>query len=296
MEIKLVSSLEKCFLDSDLGEFTEYKADKIFKNQTFSFQVAFKADKYVKMYERCDMFVIIESAIAEHIRVDEVVNVPSEIPAVYTCDEGVDRVKAGLFPDLLREPKYIGMIRLASEQTKAVMVTLDSRAVPAGEYQIKARLVKGVYNRGLKATDELLAEDTFTLTVSHVALSENAVNRRVELESTEDIFLNERLMGVGELARTYARTRFLGIQLFKAGLTGVLDKISTRSSRHNKAVLEAKEDVRILEKCAELYSFDEVVASVEAICGTVSVDACLYKPDALMAAMNKVKEMIFAKA
>lgn len=36
---KVVSSLEKCFLTSDINEFTELKEEKILKNQKYSFQL-----------------------------------------------------------------------------------------------------------------------------------------------------------------------------------------------------------------------------------------------------------------
>ena len=36
---RLVSSLEKCFLTSDISKFTEIKEENIFKNQKYSFQL-----------------------------------------------------------------------------------------------------------------------------------------------------------------------------------------------------------------------------------------------------------------
>ena len=156
MDIKLISSLEKCFIEDTLDMFSEYKQATVFKNEKFTFQVALKNPKFTEMYAKSDIFPMVESEINDYITIKEVSYIPCEIPAILTDDEGVDRTKAGIFPDWVKDLHYCGMLRLPSEQLRTFMVTVDPAGKISGTFDIKVKLLKGVYDKGVKATDEIM--------------------------------------------------------------------------------------------------------------------------------------------
>lgn len=295
MDIKLISSLEKCFIEDSLEKFTEYKQATVFKNEIFTFQVALKSEKLTEKYAKNDVFPVIESDIKDYITLKEVSYIPCEIPAIKTCDEGVDRVKAGIFPDWLKEFHYLGMFRLPSEQLRTFMVTVDPALKLSGTFDIKIKIVEGVYDKGLKATDKLICEDTFTLTVKDTLLPETRDNIYPKI-STNAFARTELFEGVDEMARPYARTRLMGAYLFKFGFCENLDSIKINlKSRHYNAFLEMKNDISAYNLCSKLYSFEETVKAMEEVLGEITVDKCLYKVDEMMALRNKINEMICLK-
>lgn len=295
MDIKLISSLEKCFIEDTLDMFSEYKQATVFKNEKFTFQVALKNPKSTKMYAKSDIFPMVESEINDYITIKEVSYIPCEIPAILTDDEGVDRTKAGIFPDWVKDLHYCGMLRLPSEQLRTFMVTVDPAGKISGTFDIKVKLLKGVYDKGVKATDEIMCEDTFTLTVKDALLPEMRDNVYPEI-STNALAKDKLFIGIDEMARPYARTRLTGAYLFKFGFWENLDAIKINpQSRHFSAFLEMKNDLLAYMLCAKLYSFEETVSAMEEILGEITPDKCLYKVDMMMALRNKINEMICAK-
>lgn len=295
MDIKLISSLEKCFIEDTLDMFSEYKQATVFKNEKFTFQVALKNPKSTKMYAKSDIFPMVESEINDYITIKEVSYIPCEIPAILTDDEGVDRTKAGIFPDWVKDLHYCGMLRLPSEQLRTFMVTVDPAGKISGTFDIKVKLLKGVYDKGVKATDEIMCEDTFTLTVKDALLPEMRDNVYPEI-STNALAKDKLFIGIDEMARPYARTRLTGAYLFKFGFWENLDAIKINTaSRHYLAFLEMKNDLLAYMLCAKLYSFEETVSAMEEILGEITPDKCLYKVDMMMALRNKINEMICAK-
>ena len=296
MDIKFISSLEKCFIEDSLEKFTEYKSATAFKNEKFSFQVALKSEKLTGMYAKYDLFPTIESEIKDYITIKEVSYIPCEIPAIKTCDEGVDRKKAGIFPDWLKDLHYLGMLRIPSEQLRTFMVTVDPQCKISGTFDIKVKLVKAVYDKGLKQTDEIVCEDTFTLTVKDALLPEVRDNIYPEV-STNVFAQTDFFAGVDEMARPYARTRLMGVYLFKYGFVENLDTININpASRHYFAFLEMKNDIRAYMLCAKLYSFEETVKAIEEVTGEITLEKCLYKTDMMMQLRDKINSMICAKA
>ena len=295
MDIKFVSSLEKCFIEDALDKFTEYKSATTFKNEKFTFQVALKSEKLVEKYAKYDIFPVIESEIKDYITIKEVSYIPCEIPAILTCDEGVDRVKPGIFPDWIKDFHYLGLFRVPSEQLRTFMVTVDPACKLSGTFDIKVKIMGSVYDKGLKMTDVLVCEDTFTITIADVILPETRDNIYPEI-STNAFARTKHFAGVDEMARPYARTRLLGAYLFKFGFTENLDALKINpQSRHYVAFLEMKNDIRAYNLCTKLYSFEETVKAMEDAVGEITLDKCLYKVDMMMALRKRINEMIFEK-
>lgn len=175
MQTKIVSSLERCFLNSDISQFNELKEASIFKNQVYSFQMLVQAEELKGMYRLYRIVPIIESKINDYITIREVVPLPSEMPAFPTHDDGVERVKPGLFPELLRPLKYDGIMNVPPKQAKSVFITVDPKGEIFGDFTIKVKIFRATYEEGLKATEELLGEQTLELSIKDASLPKQDV-------------------------------------------------------------------------------------------------------------------------
>lgn len=166
---KLVSSLEKCFLNSDINEFTELKEEKIFKNQKYSFQLfAHFEDGW-----QIALKPVIEGDLADYITVREVVNIPSELPTYPNCSDMPKVHEPGLYPDLLRPLKYEGALRFHSCQSRALWFDLDPKCQITGEHTVKIKLMYvQMTSKGLTLTDEIMAEHEIKIDIKDVAIPE----------------------------------------------------------------------------------------------------------------------------
>ena len=100
MNARIISSLEKCFLDESVMSKSELKNISLLKNERYSFQVCFNVtedkDKEIVYFN-------IDSPLNDCIKVYKVENIPSMYPVYPTnFDDNYLRTEAGLYPDLLR--------------------------------------------------------------------------------------------------------------------------------------------------------------------------------------------------
>ena len=137
LKIKFLSSLEKCFIDECIESKPALEKASFFKNEVFSFQVAyFETDSNIRS-KKLSKFAI-ESPIAEYIKVRKVELVPSLMPDYKTgVNKNCLRSEPGLFPDLLVPLDENENIYLVSGQLKSLWLTIDLRGKPiAGTYPI----------------------------------------------------------------------------------------------------------------------------------------------------------------
>ena len=123
LQMKTVSSLEKCFIDDRLETKTEKNRFVMFANEKLSMQIAYRAqvrDEGIAMYI-CP--VKTGGALGKYAQVSLVANVPNQFPT-YNVDPGGEfiRTEPGLYPDLIRPLPYIDKITLPHEQTHAFWV------------------------------------------------------------------------------------------------------------------------------------------------------------------------------
>ena len=173
MKTRLVSSLNRCFLDSNIEDFTQLKEETIFKNQLYSFQVLVEAEDLKGMYRMYRFVPKIESEINDYITIKEVVPLPCEMPAPHNHDDGVERIQPGLFPELLRPMKYDGHMNIVPNQARGIYFIVDPKGEISGEFEIKIKIYRVTYEEGLKATDEVLGEETLKLTIKDASLPES---------------------------------------------------------------------------------------------------------------------------
>lgn len=156
LKAKILSSLEKCFLDETLDKFTEITEEKIFKNQKYSFQIAFETPNDKVYFVKAET----ESDIDEYISIREVKNIPSDMAVFAHSDEDVLRRETGLYPDLLR-PGNIS----AKGTLNAFWFTFEPKSKVVGKFSVKVKLLDVL-------TNELYAEKTITIDVKDVELPE----------------------------------------------------------------------------------------------------------------------------
>lgn len=162
---RIVSSLEKCFLDTPPETFEAIQEERIFQNQRYSFQLLAAGD----IEERIPVLPQIEAGeLTPYITVREVVNIPVDFPAPAEHDDGYLRDTPGLYPDLLRPLHYDGRIWMVLGQTRALWIDIVPNGAITGRFPITIKLFcDGAFNYGIGG---LLAEETFTVEILPVSL------------------------------------------------------------------------------------------------------------------------------
>ncbi len=141
LKLKVVPSLEKCFLDEKIEDKYELKHISMLKNERLSFQLAhtFIYDgRSEALYGKLE----ITGGLKDKISVKTVESVPVVIPAYHwTVDDGYLRRTPGLYPDLLvpYSSKYPFIV--AVNQLRANYITIeDKNGLEPGEYELTFRV------------------------------------------------------------------------------------------------------------------------------------------------------------
>ena len=139
MRAKIISSLEKCFLDETVFSKPQLKEFSMLKNEKYSFQMCFDTEHVP--YCR-DIFTYeINSPLKDYISVYKVQNIPSNLPV---CPNGYDekylRTEPGLYPDLLQPTDENDHFTI-KHNLLALWFEIDTKGqVEAGTYPIKITL------------------------------------------------------------------------------------------------------------------------------------------------------------
>ena len=162
LQMKVLSSLEKCFIDEKLEKKTETKHFTILRNERLAFQVAYYNNEEEAVVPRfCP--VRLGGDLAPYATVRTVVNVANIYPTYQTIRE-LDpgeylRTEPGLYPDLLQPLHYHGAIPLPANQLHSLWVEVElPEGFAAGEYG----LTLSVY---MQETNELLCDASATVRV-----------------------------------------------------------------------------------------------------------------------------------
>ena len=141
MEVKILSSLEKCFPDECLGQKEALTEISLLQNERYSFQIGYQYGETLKSKEI--VHFSLESPLADCIKVYRVQYIPSMLPVYRTCcDEHYLRTQPGLFPDLL-EPMPENYRIPASNVLNTLWLEVDPRGkFPVGRYPITCRFTK----------------------------------------------------------------------------------------------------------------------------------------------------------
>lgn len=162
MQIKLVSSLEKAFLDDDISKKVEITKGSCLKNESYAFCALYKIEgigwnTYLKLR--------IKSELEEYLTVSRIRHVPVAMPVVKGLDdEDYLRKNPGLYPDLLQP--------ICNGERLPLTYNLESLFI---EVDTKGKVESGVYKIEVGFEDmqgEILATKTFELEIIGADLGE----------------------------------------------------------------------------------------------------------------------------
>ena len=160
---KLVSSLEKCFLDTRIEELEAFCGFSMLKNERLSFQLIYTADTEEENYN-IRLKVTLGGALAPYATVRTVGLVPVTMPCYGDApDDNYLRTEPGLYPDVLLPMHYHGAVTAQKGLSRALWIDLEpGEALPAGEHTLTVTLTDNDGNTR--------AEETFTATILNATL------------------------------------------------------------------------------------------------------------------------------
>lgn len=125
LELKVISSLEKVFPDSDVFSIREYTSFSALKGEVLSFQIAFRTFPFHTVPCTGAAFIraAVESDLTPFVRLRQVRQIPSGLPAYPDHDENYLRTAPGLYPDLL-EP-CDGLLSVSPNYWQSLWVDIE---------------------------------------------------------------------------------------------------------------------------------------------------------------------------
>ena len=137
-EMRLVSALEKVFLDERPVYRPECMKLTALKGETVSFQAACTCTSFMKNRVK----VRIESPISDRIHVRKVENVPAGRVCGPIVDDNYLKTESGLYPDLLRE-LVDGEVDIFPQKWRSIWIDIEvTEDVKAGLYPVTVILEK----------------------------------------------------------------------------------------------------------------------------------------------------------
>lgn len=163
ISMKLVSCLEKCFLDDTPDKFAAIDRLRMYRNEQASLQILPYDGEEAN--EAVSWFVVkFEGALADCATVRMVESVPNYLPAYSTpkklaeLDPHFVRTTPGLYPDMLMPATHGGRFPILNQQLHPLWVDFTPNdTVPAGVYPTVIKLCR--------VDGEVIAETTIELTV-----------------------------------------------------------------------------------------------------------------------------------
>ena len=162
LQMKMISSLEKCFYDDTIDSKKEKKDFIMFKNERLSFQVMFRTEhESLDIERRCD--IKLGGELEKYASVRLVANVLNMYPT-YNANPGGEfiRTEPGAYPDIIRPLFYNSAVSLPHNQTHALWVDIElPENFAAGCYTISLEMVLngetlGKVNGNVTVVDALL--------------------------------------------------------------------------------------------------------------------------------------------
>ena len=145
IKTKLISSLEKCFVDEPIEKFATLEKASMLKNERFSFQLAYTADadEELQLTKFCKIDVE-AGALTPYVTLRTVEHVPVTLP-IYTPvrDDNYLRTTPGIYPDVLQPIHYNQCVTVIKDQLRTVWIDVDPQgAVYADIYPVFITLTK----------------------------------------------------------------------------------------------------------------------------------------------------------
>lgn len=140
---KIVSSLEKAFVDGSIDEFDVFRCTKALRGERISFQLLHTRDN--EIVERTVFKLKLRGSLAEYAEAFDVEGVPVT-RACYPdlMDDNYLKTSPGIYPDVLRPLYMEGSVIILPEVLGAVWIEIDvPENFPIGEHSLKLTLDGG---------------------------------------------------------------------------------------------------------------------------------------------------------
>ena len=147
LKTKIVSSLARAFVDSNIDDFTALERISALKGERISFQLIHQRimEPGESIYAFREVFTPkFSGKLAKYITVREVKNVGVELPVIVgETDDNYERTAPGLYPDVLTPMHYGGktIAKIAFPTSIWVDVTIPEDAKEIGESEIKVEMI-----------------------------------------------------------------------------------------------------------------------------------------------------------
>ena len=144
IKAKIVSSLEKVFIDSRLDTYPALERISVLKGERLNFQIAYTYDVIASphVYEALRLMPVISGELAPFATLRSVAHVPV-IKTTHSigADDNYLRTVPGLFPDILRPMYYGGKFTFTPCATNSVWVEINiPKDMEAGKYTFRIEL------------------------------------------------------------------------------------------------------------------------------------------------------------
>ena len=116
IQIKIISSLEKCFLDETLDNKQQMTDFIALRNQPIAYQIAIYCTDKIGRSINERVTVALSGELAKYATVRTVISVPNHFPSLPGADDNYIRKTPGLYPDLLRPLHYDNGLTLFPKQ------------------------------------------------------------------------------------------------------------------------------------------------------------------------------------
>ncbi len=158
LQTKLVSSLEKCFIDQKPEDFAEVSRLRTYRNITAAVQlVAYDEEATADAVRWYTLQVDAPEGVEVTLRTVE--SIPNYVPTPATPDVAAEkdgrllRTTPGLYPDLLLPLQHHGSVVVVSQQLRTAYIEF-SGDLPAGEHTVTIRMM---HRNDTVATEHTLA-------------------------------------------------------------------------------------------------------------------------------------------
>ncbi|MBQ8683399.1 MAG: DUF4091 domain-containing protein [Clostridia bacterium] len=174
LELKFVSSLEKCFLDQTPADFAPMDRVRLYKNSTASCQLlVYDGDESYQIQKWLQPAWT--GAPAPYVQMRKVDFIPNYIPVPVTADRAwaadpkLVRVAPGLYPDLLSPMLYEGKVGVTYQSLRSIWVDIvgDGTLAP-GEHVLTISLT----DPAAEDKEAVVASATLTVEVINAELPE----------------------------------------------------------------------------------------------------------------------------
>ena len=202
LETRLISSLEKVFLDEELYA-SVWDKGSMLDNEVYSFQIAYRIHPEASPDSlSCNLKIGTDGELAAAFSIRQVISINSDLPCREDHDEYLLRTEPGLYPDLL---KPVSNSLTAGKEWQSVWITVnqDRKSLTPGQYSIPFVFVG--------ADGKELAVEIFNLTILDCALPEQTLIHTMWFHTDclatwyeDEIFSEEHWLRIGQFMKNAA--------------------------------------------------------------------------------------------